>query len=305
MPLFEIASDTDLVPFRSLRGGSDLYEKELESLLWANLEEFTGEALFPVATQPMISAGGKPDIVALDKRGNVVVIEIKRDVDRNQLAQCLEYAGWARTTSLDELARIYHNATDRFFEEWREFTESTAPLILTRKPRLMLVARDFHGRTESAFEFLMENGLPVTVIRVSLYEDAAGRTFVDVEGDFEPEFPLGNQDEVLVDHTKISGRRVRISDLLDAGLLEVGDRLVWNRPRLDATYEATVLENGSIQLSDGRAFSSPSRAAMEAAGVPAYDGWYAWDVPRLDGKSLNDLRFRLSQLKNENNDVPT
>ena len=41
--------------------------------------------------------------MALDKTGRVVVFEVKRDVDRRQLAQCLEYAGWARTTNLDEL----------------------------------------------------------------------------------------------------------------------------------------------------------------------------------------------------------
>ena len=37
MPLFEISED-ELVPFRRLKGGADLFEKEIEDLLWANLE---------------------------------------------------------------------------------------------------------------------------------------------------------------------------------------------------------------------------------------------------------------------------
>ena len=53
-------------------------------------------------------------------------------------------------------------------------------MVLSRRPRLILVARDFHGRTESAFEFLIENGLPVKLIRVSVYEDLQDRRFVDV-----------------------------------------------------------------------------------------------------------------------------
>jgi hypothetical protein len=44
----------------------------------------------------------------LDPSGWVVVIEVKGAVDRDQLAQALEYAGWARGTSLDEFARLFH-----------------------------------------------------------------------------------------------------------------------------------------------------------------------------------------------------
>ncbi|MBF8280170.1 MAG: hypothetical protein HW385_1602, partial [candidate division NC10 bacterium] len=67
----------------------------------------------------------------------------------------------------------------------------------------------------------------------------------------------------------------------------------WERPRLNEKYMAKVRANGSIELADGRTFSSPSRAAIEAAGVPAYDGWYAWTVTGRDGQSLNDLRLAL------------
>ena len=299
MPLFEIGTDSDLVPFRQLRGGVELYEKEIETLLWANLEEFTGESLFPVAVQPSIEIGGRPDIVALDSAGNVVVIEIKRDVDRGQLAQCLEYAGWARSTSLDDLARIYHRQQAAFFKDWQAFTETPSLTVLSRRPRLILVARDFHGRTESAFEFLMENRLPVKLIRVSIYEDLQGRRFVDVEGEHEPEFPTVEDEGQKPDHTKIGGRRVRITDLLDADLLHEGDELVWERPRLNTRYTATVRSNGSIELSDGRSFSSPSRAAIEAADVPAYDGWYAWTVTRRQGKFLNDLRMELEKSEDD------
>jgi hypothetical protein len=45
----------------------------------------------------------------MDSSGRVVVIEVKRDIDRGQLAQCLEYAGWARSASLDELGSLYRD----------------------------------------------------------------------------------------------------------------------------------------------------------------------------------------------------
>jgi hypothetical protein len=208
VPLFEIAEPEQIVPFRRLTGGSDLYEREIEDLLWENFEELTGETLFRVARQPGISGAGRPDMVALDHAARVVVIEIKRDVDRGQLAQCLEYAGWARTTNLDEIAGMYHRGPSEFFADWQSFTDSAAPVRIRRSPRLILVARDFHGRTGSAFEFLIENGLPVKLVRVSLYEDQAGRRFIDVEGEHEPEFPAEGPEEggtEVVDPTKIGG----------------------------------------------------------------------------------------------------
>jgi hypothetical protein len=73
--------------------------------------------------------------------------------------------------------------------------DSTTPVRIRHSPRLMLVARDFHGRTGSAFEFLIEHGLPLKLIRVSLYEDLQQRRFVDVEGEHEPQFPTEGPEE--------------------------------------------------------------------------------------------------------------
>jgi len=294
MPLFEIGAAGELVPFRRRVGGVDLYEREIEDLLWENFEELTGEALFRLARQAVIS-GGRPDMVALDHDARVVVIEVKRDVDRGQLAQCLEYAGWARTTNLDELAGMYHRGPSTFFSDWQNFTDTAAPVRIRHSPRLILVAYDFHGRTGSAFDFLIENGLPVKLIRVSLYEDQQARRFVDIEGEHEPEFPADGPEEggtEVVDPTRIRGRRVRLADLVEASLLEPGQSLVWERPRLGETYSATVTDDAELRLEDGRRFTTPSRAAMAAADIPSYDGWYAWRLPDGGQESLHDLRGR-------------
>ena len=42
----------------------------------------------------------------------------------------------------------------------------------------------------AALEFLTENGLPVELLPVAIYEDQQGRRFVDVEGEREPELPV-------------------------------------------------------------------------------------------------------------------
>jgi len=69
--------------------------------------------------------------------------------------------------------------------------------------------------------------------------------------------------------------------------------LVWVRPKKGQRYEGVLLSNGHIRLSDGREFRSPSGAAMAAAEVVSYDGWYAW---RLDegGPTLNEIRHQIA-----------
>ena len=64
------SAQTGVRPFRI-----EVPEREIEELLWRNLEEFTGESLFPVARRPTVQSGGIPDIVALNRSGDVVVVE--------------------------------------------------------------------------------------------------------------------------------------------------------------------------------------------------------------------------------------
>lgn len=289
MPLFQVGKN-ELVPFRRVQAGPELYEKEVEDLLWSNLDAFVGTELFPVARQPNLGEGLRPDIVALDRDGRAQLVEVKRDVDRGQLAQCLEYAGWARGTSLDELAGIFHDGPEAFFAAWTEFTATESPRLVQRPPQLILVARDFDPRTDAALTFLTESDLPLTVLRVTVYEDQEGRRFIDVDTDHEPEFPANDSSDAGTPMKRylIDGRAVVVADLLEAGLLQAGTPLTWERPMLGETYRAEILSDGQIRLEDGHCFSSLSMAAKQAANVPAAAGWNVWVLP--DGRDLFALR---------------
>jgi hypothetical protein len=175
-----------VVPIRRQAVAAGVYEDEIEGLLWDNLEDLTGDNLFRVARQPVLALG-RPDVVALDATERIVVIEVKRDVDRGQVAQALEYAGWARGVRLDDLTERYHGGPGLFWEDWLEFTGSTTPVLVQQDPRLMLVARSFEPRTLQALEFLQRHRVPVKLLRVAFYPDDDGRRFLDVEWESEPE----------------------------------------------------------------------------------------------------------------------
>lgn len=90
----------------------------------------------------------------------------------------------------------------------------------------------------------------------------------------------------------LDGRRVQISDLLAADLLQPGQTLEWELKRKAAVHVARVEPNGTLRLTDGQVFRTPSRAAAVAAGVGAVDGWHAWRLPET-GESLDQLRGKL------------
>ncbi|MGI5132964.1 CBS domain-containing protein [Pseudonocardia sp. CA-107938] len=91
----------------------------------------------------------------------------------------------------------------------------------------------------------------------------------------------------------LDGRRVAVRDLIGAGLLTVGQTLMFDRPRVGRRHTA-VVEKGGTLLVDGRSYTTPSRAAATAAGMAAVDGWTAWVTE--DGASLHRLRADLLEL---------
>jgi CBS domain-containing protein len=85
---------------------------------------------------------------------------------------------------------------------------------------------------------------------------------------------------------------VTIADLLDAGLLAVGDAMRFKRPRMGENHRAVVTASGAIALDGGQEFRSPSRAATVAADMKSVDGWHAWTMV-TSGRSLDSLRQQL------------
>jgi len=90
----------------------------------------------------------------------------------------------------------------------------------------------------------------------------------------------------------LDGRRVTLSDLIDADLLKSGERVRYSRPRMGESFVAEVLESGRLRLEDGGEYRSPSRAAVVAANMRAVDGWHAW-LLESTGRSLDGLRQEL------------
>lgn len=100
-------------------------------------------------------------------------------------------------------------------------------------------------------------------------------------------------DEGEVKQAERASYSVRISDLVAAGLLRPGEKLIFDQRGEKA--EASVNAAGEIVL-DGVAYWSPSGAGSEVLGGKAVNGWDAWTLGE-NGPLLSDLRARYQQDK--------
>lgn len=86
-----------------------------------------------------------------------------------------------------------------------------------------------------------------------------------------------------------AGDRIKpqLAALPDAGLLEPGRELTWDRPRLGDRLTATVTSDGKLRIEDGSRWPSPYQGAHRAAGHHA-GGWVKFKTAA--GRSLADLK---------------
>ena len=81
-----------------------------------------------------------------------------------------------------------------------------------------------------------------------------------------------------------------VKDLLDAGLVEVGQELVPNRSGYE-DRRATITASGHLVV-DGKTYESPSGAG-KAVLKRSINGWWFWRVGSPTGVSLKELRSSL------------
>ncbi|GLW98763.1 hypothetical protein Misp02_28500 [Microtetraspora sp. NBRC 16547] len=108
---------------------------------------------------------------------------------------------------------------------------------------------------------------------------------------YHPKYPAPGALEAVPKPNGVFG--VKIADLIDLGLLEVGATLIDHQRGTDAT--AVVTSDGKIDV-DGETFDTPSGAACAVLDVKSCNGWEFWYAATENGlKLLSDLREEFAQ----------
>jgi hypothetical protein len=186
------------------------------------------------------------DVLGLDRDGRLVVVELKRDQAPDTVdMQALKYAALVSRFTRDDLAKVHAQYLTRQrgelvaaetaaeLEEWATLTEESL-----RLPRLILLATDFPATVTATVVFLHQQlGLDVQLRKFQAYRTAQ-ETLVTISQLYPPpdveEFVLSPEvSEQRLERTERQRRQretTTVSRLVEAGVLEPGDRLQFRAP---------------------------------------------------------------------------
>lgn len=116
------------------------------------------------------------DLLALDKQGNLVIIENKLDDSgRDVTWQVLKYASYCSSLSADEITKIYNsylgdNSAKEKLEEFFESEDFEEKLNLGNSQRIMMVGGSFRKEATSTVLWLMNYGLRIQCFKATPFK---------------------------------------------------------------------------------------------------------------------------------------
>ncbi len=144
-----------------------------------NYPDILGEELLVITTEysKFDKTSERLDILALDKDGELVVIELKRDESgKNVDLQAIKYAAYCSNMTLDQVSRLFkarmEKASKALTEEQAKqeilkFIDNEDFEELSDRPRIILVARQFRPEVTSSALWLRKFGLDVSCVRLA------------------------------------------------------------------------------------------------------------------------------------------
>jgi hypothetical protein len=144
-----------------------------------------GEDLLVIAKELALPSGIRLDLVGIDKKANLVIIELKRGVSGRDVEwQAIKYASYCSNFLPDDVFTYYaqylHSDTDEAQLNIEEFINEELDK-LNQSQRIILVAQNFHSDVVSAVLWLRDHAVDIKCIRLSPYIDDDDDLFITPE----------------------------------------------------------------------------------------------------------------------------
>ena len=145
--------------------------------------EIIDEDLLIIGKEVPLPSDIRIDLLAIDKKSNLVIIELKRDDSgRNVDWQAIKYASYCSNFTNTEIFRQYAEylgtTEDEAETEIEKFIEAENFEELNNKQRIILVSKEFHSDVISAVLWLRDYGIELSCVRFTPYIDDIGDLFI-------------------------------------------------------------------------------------------------------------------------------
>ncbi len=182
MRVFSIGPDDKFKEYVQTPFQVEQEEAVLENWLESNPDGIVEDGnLLVIGRQVSTNFGSVIDLLALDRRGDVVVIELKRDrTPRDTIAQALEYTSFVERLDIEQLQiilRSYLNDDSVSLAEHHRELFELAPdeaVAFNKDQRIVVVGQKVTDQIRQVASFLRAKGLRVTCIEFSYFLTSGG-----------------------------------------------------------------------------------------------------------------------------------
>lgn len=144
--------------------------------------EIIGEELLIIYKELMLPSRIRLDLLAIDKKANLVVIELKRDDSGTDVEwQAIKYTSYCSNFLQDDIFKYYaeylQSDEDEAQLKIEEFIDEEIDK-LNEKQRIILVSKEFHSDVISAVLWLRDYEIDIECVRLQLYLDQDNQLFI-------------------------------------------------------------------------------------------------------------------------------
>lgn len=288
---------------------------------------FQEETLLVVGKRVVNKENGRSDLTAVDENGNLVLIEIKRDVeDIRQRKEVFEFqviryaASYAKIKNPDDLVdKIFTAYIEKYRDEielgdltayekasriLNDFLEKNNALKnFNSKQRIILIASSFDKQTLSAAAWLMGNNVDISCFELSPMK-IENNYFIDINRILPPsaleDFYIEVDDKKRPTYTTKSTTPITrntfpgMDKLFEWGIIKGGDSVVIkNRDN----SEATVIDSKYVDFKGEKlTFNKWGQKVTGWSSIRIYD----WVLIKGKDKTLHEMRQeKMLSLENE------
>ena len=241
-------------------------EDRLEGWLCENIDLLSDDLL--VIGRQIHQYGGVLDLLAVDREGNLVVIELKRNrTPRDVVAQALDYASWVKGLDREDVERYAQKHLKESFDQaFRGAFDCNPPEVVNEMQRIYIVASSVDASTQRIVDYLADTyRVDINVGTFSYFKVAGGELVAR---------SMLREDEEIVSRRRGRGTR-RIAAKPLSARVENGHLVVefpeddltmsWELPEpSDRDAIRQIREDASAFASDHRATEGQVASVMKA-----------------------------------------
>ncbi|MGB9693495.1 MAG: hypothetical protein ACPLYF_01480 [Fervidobacterium sp.] len=182
MKIYSITSDNKFKEYTKISFQDEHQEAILEDWLASNPDKIIEDGnLLIIGRQVTTNLGSFIDLLAVDRQGDLVVIELKRDrTPRETLAQALEYASFTEKLGYEQLDEIFRSYLGdealnlaQYHREYFSLVSDEA-VVFNNDQRIVIVGQSITPEIRQTSTFLRNKGIRVTCLEFTFFKAEGG-----------------------------------------------------------------------------------------------------------------------------------